>query len=1056
MTQLASTPSLQGVCAIGASAGGLEPLETFFGSMPVDTGLAFVVIQHLSPDHGSMMDSLLGRHTRMPVRQAEEGDQLQANHVYLIPPDCVLTVEGKTLRLEDRDHSPSKSPSPHPIDTFFRSLAHEWGPNAAAIVLSGTGNDGAAGTEDVRRGGGLTLAQDESASFEGMPRAAFDRGFVDVIASVPAITTYVSDFFAVGKRPSTESVDSTYSAVEETIISDLATSTGINFGDYKKGTVRRRLRHRMNALGVSSLRQLADIIGRDVDEREELTHDILIGVTAFFRDDEVFHELPSVIDELLMTANSEDRDARIWVAGCATGQEAYSLAILCFEACDRLSIDRNVQIFATDVHEVALARATEGYYSDAELDNVDDTRRRRFFQRQDDGWRVRDELRASVTFARQNMLTDTPFSRIDLVSCRNALIYFTPTAQQRALWSIGFSLRSGGILLLGTSESPGFLSPDFDVLSSSNRIFRKLGDGAIKSFRRRMGPDLLGTASARHGIPRNPIGPDQALLRAYDLILDNHFVSGLILDSRNEVLHVIGQAKHWLEYPTGRPKLDVHALLRTPTLRLVVGAILRELSEADAGVVQHLVSLDDPDGAESEPQPLLIQGEQIRSGGSTFTFISGRPVERPVEIPPHVVPTSIDPQDLDRISQLESDLLYTRESLQAALEEQETSNEELNAANEELIASNEELQSSNEELSALNEELRTLNDEHHRRLEEVFELTADLEQILTSTEIGILLLNEDHTIRRFSDPARDYFHLMASDQGRPFDHIRARFDSTEFDRVVQEAPALGSAITMRATMGQSDQEVLVSVRPYGLPHGGTGVAITVVDLGTAATSRRESLLATYVDTSPLEMTVFDETRRCILHSDGGATNFVGSSLAEIADDQGMKLTEIEALFDRVDEMSGPYAGVIRMANQRRAVFVWKFTSRTDLCYGVLAANMDDLQATLANWVESQTVGVIADLTGVGAAVVHPDGTFGERFSAHADTEGEEPPLDLRDNMQALSDIVASSAELGFEQIDQTVDMFVHGSARRVHVRGVRLGSSEQNPYLTIIFDDREI
>jgi|GEM_PF-530331 len=1047
--------TLKGVCAIGASAGGLDPLETFFGSIPVDTGLAFVVIQHLSPDHESMMDSLLGRHTKMPVRQAADGGHLVANHVYLIPPDRVLTVDGDTLLLSGRDHSASKSPSPHPIDTFFGSLANQWGPNAAAIVLSGTGDDGAAGTEQVRRAGGLTLVQDGTASFEGMPNAALERGFVDAVASVPAITTHVVDFFASGKRPTPESVEAGYSPTEEAIIADLAVSTGINFGDYKTGTVRRRIQHRMNAVGTQDIRALAEVVHEDVDERAALTHDILIGVTSFFRDTEVFSELPVLIEEILTMAAEEERGARIWSVGCATGQEPYSLAMLAVEARERLNIEVPIQVFATDVHEESLAAATEGVYSEAELDGVDQTRRRRFFRRHDDQWRVRDELRSMVTFARQNMLTDTPFSRIDLVSCRNTLIYFTATAQQRALWSIGFALRSDGILLLGTSESPGFLAPDFDPISSGNRLFRKSGESAIKSFRRRMGPDLLGTGSARLSIPRQPAGPDQALLRAYDMILDQHFAAGLILDGRNEVLHVIGNAKHWLEYPSGRPSLDVHSLVKSPSLRLVIGSVLREVAQPDSGAVQRLVSLEGDD-SEDESEPLLIQGQQIRSGGSNYTFISGRPVERPVELPTHLVPALIDPQDLDRIGQLESDLVYTRESLQAALEEQETSNEELNAANEELIASNEELQSSNEELSALNEELRTLNDEHHRRLQEVLELTADLEQILTSTEIGILLLNEDQTIRRFSDPARDFFHLMASDQGRPFDHIRARFDSTEFEIAVHEALSLNRSKTLRASMGQDAGEVLISVRPYDLPQGGQGVAITAMDLGNAATSRRESLLATYVDTSPLEMMVFSEARMCVLHSDGASADFGGRTLEQIAQVRGIRVEEVAALFDRADEGAGSFAAVVRTASHRRAMFVWKFVSRGEPCYGVLAANMDDLQATLANWVESQTVGVIADLTGVGAAVVHPDGSFGERFSAGDGGGGGDAPLDLRDNMMALSDIVATSAELGFQQIDQQVDMFVHGESKRVHVRGVRLGTSELNPYLTIIFDDRQV
>lgn len=1037
---------LSGVCAIGASAGGLDPLETFFGSVPVDTGLAFVVIQHLSPDHESMMASLLGRHTAMEVRQASDGDALRANRVYLIPPDRVLTVEGEELRLSGRDHSASKSPSPHPIDTFFKSLAEQWGPNAAAIVLSGTGNDGAAGTEWVRRAGGLTLAQDATAGFEGMPTAATERGFVDAVASVPAMTSIVVDFFDAGRRPTPDTVDARYSAIEESIIADLAATTGIDFQDYKRGTVRRRIQHRMNVIAEHTIEGFAERIRSSEEERSALSHDILIGVTTFFRDQDVFNDLSLVVEDMLRKADEEERSARAWVVGCATGQEAYTIAMLLTEARDRLGLETHIQVFATDVHEEALSTATEGVYSELELENVNEERRERFFRRHDDGWRVLDELRALVTFARQNMLTDTPFSRIDLVSCRNALIYFTPTAQQRALWGMGFALRTGGHLLLGTSESPGFLTPDFEAISTMGRIYQKTGDSAIKSFRRRMGPDLIGAATPGMSIPRPPSGPDQSLLRAYDTILDEHFGAGLVINSRNEVLHVIGTAKDWLGHSTGRPTLDVHSLVKEPSLRLAIGSLLREVSKPDTDVAQRLVALDDIGAT-------VVEGRQIRAAGEVYSFISGRPVDVPVEIPSGAV-AGIDPADLDRIAQLESDLIYTRESLQASLEEQETSNEELNAANEELIASNEELQSSNEELSALNEELRTLNDEHHRRLQEVLELTADLEQILTSTEIGILLLDADQTIRRFSDPARDFFHLMASDQGRPFDHIRARFDADEFDLAVHNALDAHTPTTLRATMSQSGAEVLVRVRPYGLPQGGTGVAITVVDLGAAATSERESLLGAYIDTAPLNSLVFNTDRICTLKSLDDSTDLVGLTVEQICELGGIDPAEVVALMDQVDKSPANAAAVIRARNGRQAVFAWKFDLRGEGHYGLLGTDLDDLQATLANWVESQTVGVIAELLGVGAAVVHPDGTFGERFSAGSgQNDGTPPPLDLRENMMALSDIVASSAELGFGQIDQTVDMIVDAESRRVHVRGVRLGHADSNPYLTIVFDE---
>jgi len=1040
-----------GVCAIGASAGGLDPLESFFRSEPLDTGIAYVVIQHLSPDHESMMDSLLARHTAMPVRQAVDGMRLMPDQAYLIPPDRVLTVEGTTLHLSDRDRSASKSPSPHPIDTFFGSLAEQWGPGAAAVVLSGTGNDGSAGSEAVRRAGGLTLAQDGTAAFEGMPTAANQRGFVDAVASVPELVELVVDFFLTGQRPTSTTIDARYSTVEERIIADLVGTCGVNFSDYKRGTVRRRIEHRMNAVGADTIDDLADLVRANPAERSALANDILIGVTSFFRDPEVFEQLhESALERILSVAAAENRSARAWVVGCATGQEAYTIAMALIEAKEHFGIDVPIQIFATDVHEEALAKAAEGTYTESEVQNLGVERLHRFFREHSGGWRIREEIRAMVTFARHNMLTDTPFTRIDLTTCRNAMIYFTPTAQQRALWALGFALRHAGVLLLGTSESPGFLTPDFEPVVASSRIFVKTGDSAIKSFRRRMGADSVAVGGVDIAVPRSA-GPDQALLKAYDKILDDSFAAGLLLDGRNEVLHVIGDARKWLEHASGRPSLDVNSIVRDPSLRLGISALLRDLKASETGESQRLVGQSEAeDGATGPAAPLVMTARQIRSGGSSYVLVSARPAEDRPEVYGELA-TMYGPEDLDRISHLESDLAYTRESLQAALEEQETSNEELNAANEELIASNEELQSSNEELSALNEELRTLNDEHHRRLQEVLELTADLEQILTSTQMGILLLNGDRTIRRFSDPARDFFHLMASDQGRPFDHIRARFDSEDFNDAVTAALESETSRTLRVDLMPGGEPVVVGVRSYGLAHGDLGVAITAMRLGEAASSPNESMLTQLNQTSPLLTMVFDEERR-VVHSPQHEPEMAALKLCEFIQLRGGDPDAAELIFDEVDETGEHSTGVLDTANGRRAVFVWPFEADGRRFYGGVAARITYLQATMSSWVESQTVGVIADMLGVGAAVVNCNGTVGQRFNATLDN-GDGEPLEHPENVLALSNIVASCAELEFNRIDQTVDMFVRGETRRVHVRGVRLGASDDSPYLTIVFDD---
>ena len=576
------------------------------------------------------------------------------------------------------------------------------------------------------------------------------------------------------------------------------------------------------------------------------------------------------------------------------------------------------------------------------------------------------------------------------------------------------------------------------------RDSKKTGDTAMKSFRRRMGGAFAGNNGL--SVARPPTGGDRSLLHAYDIILDDAFAGGLIIDRRNEVLHVIGGAKEWIEHPSGRTSLDVYSIVRGQNLRLAIGSILRSLREPDATTVELVADIP----ADGDTRQLLLRGRPIQSGSNRFFFIQGQPVQQPLEPSGNVTVVGLEPHEFDRVSQLETELSYTRESLQATLEEQETSNEELNAANEELIASNEELQSSNEELSALNEELRTLNDEHHRRLQEVLELTADLEQILTSTEIGILLLNKDGTIRRFSDPVRDYFHLVATDQGRSFEHIPARFDSDEFIQAVDMALQSGTASTLRVLL-DSAETALVRVGTYTLPHDETGVTITSVALGAAATSGREQLLHSFSTSSPLQIVVFDESRRCMFADNQADTSLEGMTLSQIASTMGLDGDELTNLFNEAARSAVAASAVMSTNEGRQLISVWSFDCHESTYFGLMGESTDRLHAGLGSWVESQTVGVIAELLGVGAAVVLPDGRITQRFSAGV-AIGDTPALEHPENVLAISDLVISAAELGFSEIDQQVSMVVSGSSVDITLRGLRLGAAAENPYLVIAFD----
>ncbi|MEO0492332.1 MAG: chemotaxis protein CheB, partial [Actinomycetota bacterium] len=561
------------VCGIGASAGGLAPLEEFFDSVPTDAGLAYVVIQHLSPDHESMMATLLGRHTDMTIAQAVDGSLLERNHIYLIPPSTEMTVFGGRLRLRARSFEGGSLP--RPISVFFNSLAAEFGERAIAVVLSGSGSDGADGIESVRRVGGLTLAQDQTAAFQGMPDSARATGMIDASIN-PGEMPEIIVGFANGKRPAETIV--TLEAPELRILRAISESSDVDFNQYKSSTVHRRIGRRSTLTRCAGLDEYADLIERNSVERDLLVEDLLLDVSAFFRDPPAWRVVESQITQLLTEAAERATALRIWSAATSTGEEAYSLAMAAVEARERAGLNVPIQVFATDVHRGSLATAAAGRYEEDRLIGVSAARRDRFFERVDDAWHVRRELRSLVTFANHNLLADAPFTRIDMVVCRNMLIYLRSAAQETALSLLFTGLRNGGVLVLGPSETPGVLDQDLSTIDRTWRVFRKEGDTTVRRARRL--PVVPGALSGGRFTrsARSTVTADQRLLRAYDAILDSQFVAGMLVDQAGELVHTFGQGTRLMGPPRGRPTLDVVSLIEDPVIRIAVSAVLSRLA----------------------------------------------------------------------------------------------------------------------------------------------------------------------------------------------------------------------------------------------------------------------------------------------------------------------------------------------------------------------------------------------------------------------------------------------------------------------------------------------
>jgi two-component system, chemotaxis family, CheB/CheR fusion protein len=811
------------VVGLGASAGGLEALERFFERMPSATGMAFVVVQHLSPDFKSLMNDILSRRTPIPVRVATDGMTVEADTIYLNPPKKQMIIREGRLLLTDKDPSTTIA---YPIDHFLRSLASDAPGRSAAIIFSGTGSDGSRGVREIRRAGGLVIAQDpETAGFDGMPRAAIDTGSVDLTLG-PEQMADVLIAFAQGKGTGRAAEGPPLPARGLAgIVGLLRDAYGLDFAAYKLPTIARRTERRIRVCGDPDIERYVDRLASDPEELDALYRDLLIGVTQFFRDEAAFALLEQKIIPEILTKLAPDDELRIWSAGCATGEEAYSLAIVVRECMDARGMTNPARIFATDVHREALRVAATGTYGAASLGNVSPQRRERFFAEKDGNYQVLTALRSMVVFAPHNVMRDVPFMKLDLVTCRNLLIYLQPAPQRRALSLFHFGLKAGGTLFLGPSETLADLADEFDVIDAHWKVFRKRRDVRLAAdFRAPVARPALRGRTDGLAAPSVLATGDPVAVATYDALLDIFMPPSLLVGTRRNLVHTFGGASKILNVPEGRATTDAVEMLRDDLRVAVTGALQRVFIEHEPIHYRGL-------RVEIAGKPVLLDVtvREVRNPRTSepFALVTFEEQRATSERPPPTVP--VDQLSRDQIHALEMDLRHAKENLQTTIEELETSNEELQATNEELVASNEELQTTNEELHSVNEELFTVNSEFQRKISELTELTGDMDHLLASTEVHTLFLDRELRIRRFTPKIAELFKLVSADVGRSIDAFNHALSCPNLYDDVRAVVATGEPFERQVKDAQQ-RWFLLRVLPYRRGATPDGAVLTLIDI----------------------------------------------------------------------------------------------------------------------------------------------------------------------------------------------------------------------------------
>ncbi|WP_198541024.1 CheR family methyltransferase [Mesorhizobium sp. LCM 4577] len=818
------------IIGIGASAGGIAALQQFFPQVPADSGFAYVVIQHLDAEHESVLASIIQRSTAIETQTVAEGMDIEPDKIYVTPPGVSVMLRGQHFHMAKMVATRARRT---PIDDFFTSMAEEQSEQAAGIILSGTGSDGTIGLRAIKERGGLTLAQ-ESAEYDGMMRSAVHSGLVDMVMPVDEMASKLIGYFNHANRNESERDRRKRDVADQLsrIAALLRVRTGHDFSGYKDNTILRRIQRRMQVLQIDDPSAFYERLRDEPQQVDLLFQDLLIGVTSFFRDEHAFDVLERLVIPRLFEDRKPDETIRVWVPGCATGEEAYSIAMLLKEAAPRGAASPNLQIFATDIDERALEVARAGRYPATIASDITPKRLKEFFSREDGTYRIAAELREICLFSSHNLLRDPPFSKLDLIACRNLLIYMGPELQEKIVPIFHYALRNNGYLFLGSSENVTRHARLFSTVDKASRIFQKRG--AVTPHRL---PEFPLAAAARQAAPnvrqRSTNGTLQEV--AERVIVERYAPAYVVVNAGGELMHSSGGTGKYLELAAGAPDHNVFSMARRG-LRMDLRAALHKAASTGQVAIQNKITV----GTNGGRQTISLAVQPLPSDGSSdplymlvFRDVGGIKPESEDE-PVHTT----DDVESANVSQLERELRETKERLQITTEELESSNEELKSSNEELSSINEELQSSNEELEtskeelqSINEELQTVNAELNIRVDELSRANNDMANLLESTQIATVFLDRDLCIKSFTPTARDLFRLVESDVGRPLAHVRPRFPADGLQADMEQVLQRLGTIERQVAGTDNGRRYIMRVLPYRtVDNVIAGVVVTFVDV----------------------------------------------------------------------------------------------------------------------------------------------------------------------------------------------------------------------------------
>ncbi len=889
------------IVGIGASAGGLEAFEQFFRNMPADCGRAFVLVSHLDPDHASLLTEILQRSTTMPVVEAQDNMRVQPNCVYAIPPNHDLAIFHGTLQLSAPDAPRGQRMV---IDAFMRSLAEDQGEKAIGIILSGTGTDGTLGLRAIQGAGGITLVQEPAtARYDGMPTSAIQAGYATYTLPVEKMSLQLlnaSRTPGVQAQNPQPSADKTGSMNQ--IMMLLRSATGNDFSLYKKSTIGRRIDRRMLQHHIENLEIYARYLKEHPAEVHVLFKELLINVTSFFRDAEAFTALKQEILPMLFEGKQQDYVFRVWVAGCASGEEAYSIAILLREFMEETQREFKTQIYSTDLDEEVIAMARAGIYPPNIAQDVQPERLRRYFDKHDAGYRVKKEIRDMVVFAIQNVIKDPPFTKLDLLSCRNLMIYLEAELQNRLIPTFNFALKPGGVLLLSPSEGIGNHTELFEPLNRKWKFYR--ATHTLASNRDILYSRLAWTAAT------NPKEPNEMtkITRETNFaeltkraLLQSYAPASVVTDRKGNILFVHGDTGKYLRPAPGQATLNVIEMARDGLQHELRSAL--NTASHDAQIISREVTVKN--NGEFQSVSFSLQALQDPNTKEDLLLLSFHDIAKPAPgKPKNEKNAATEPAELRRVEELERELVYAKENLQSTIEEEQASNEELKSANEELQSTNEELQSTNEELEtskeelrSVNEELITVNAELQKKIEQLTKMRNDMKNLLDNTRIGTIFLDHNMYIKGFTPEALQVYRLVTLDIGRALNDIKSN---------IVDDGLLADAQTVLKSLVPLEREVrtvkgdcyLARIQPYRtLDNVIEGVVLTFTDItnrvaAEVAEVTARKLAEGIVDTvrEPLivlngELKVISASRSFYIDFDTEPKDTVGRQIYELGNHQ---------------------------------------------------------------------------------------------------------------------------------------------------------------------------